>query len=94
MRSSSEKVFLNINLLNNIKQFEPVKDSNYFSPTSILINQALSISYSEAEKLNIYNPIVYNNLNKDNIKYVIYWRERHKMPKDLYYWKLKWNKNK
>ena len=69
----------------------PIPDRCQSSPIGILIKDALSMSSKEANKKGLYIPIVYDKLIMNDIRHVIFWRDRSIMPLDIYNWACKWN---
>jgi hypothetical protein len=91
MKNPNEKVIFDMNLLHYIMRFAPIPDRCQSSPIGILIKDALSISSKEANTRDMYNPIVYDKLIMDDIRRVIFWRDRVTMPMDIYIWTCRWN---
>lgn len=79
------KIFIltkyNLDILNLILKFAR-PNRTFKSKTSKLIKDALQ--YTDRE----FNPIIYINS-----EYVIFWKNRNKMPLGIYYVYRKWQKN-
>ena len=91
MTDIRSKVIFDMNLLYYIMRFVPIPDRCQSSATSQLIKDALSGSSKEANKKGLYNPIVYDKLIINDLRHVIFWRDRIIMPLDIYNWACKWN---
>ena len=91
MMPPNEKVIFDMNLLHYIMRFVPIPDRCQSSPIGILIKDALSISPKEANTRGMYNPIVYDKLIINELRHVIFWRDRSIMPMDIYIWACRWN---